>query len=722
MAQNYPVGDWRTEEYVNAYREAHPRVAHPPPNPLHSLNAGNNRDLAEAFQTELMNYRQTLPGNQYLIRNRPKPEERIAAKEAEKQHMMQALQIDENTYNTRVKQAKRLTAAQRRQGRPVHHLTEAEKVRRADHAMYPRIITDPQYDPKLQTPIFRGGAYPAEEQTPQYQQLYGKTLSTIGPDSRQLLQRQFGEWVGLLGFAPEFHPQLLAVESAKVYLHDSDGSKYRYAMYDMDNDYRTPGTLWIYRRAHDDVPEEIYSVGGYIISRTATSKRTTNTLRDMEYYSTYPKAKDRKFHNKRDFALSQGYTTMKPVPKMFKTVTNWIIDQLRAAHRRIPSIGRPTYVVFCDTRHPEASFPIVGKVTSITWNAILSRITQLYLMYYVYPRININPNQVGNRFMQMFAESFPIHHMPAQGLVVNNQDPIGPEWEKKPFIYNYYRMGVTHPKVEQRLLNNEVVINEIIRVLTTQNLLINETFLPEHYMHPNTDESHILDGLTSIVVLDFTNNPLRLMKDQLHLPDGGRNAFIASDLIFRFATEEEATAIEGELQMSTKYEYTLTSKSAQKVYEELHIQPAGSEFVEPKPEPDAPATPDDTPDNTPVNNINRGAAFTQPRTPPVEQEFSPELYRSTRTQNRLKALQSERRRGAATALTTPVADRQQSRSAILTRVRGDTSADSDADSVLTTNTGTYGNIPIVAQAQQVQQQAPQQEDSEDEIDFDPSRD
>ena len=563
MAQYQP--GWQNEEFVNQWNEAHPHVVHAPANPNNQINVGNNAQLAQAFQNELNNYRQGLPENQYVIRRHREPAERQAARDAERQHMMEALNLNEQQYEQRNDLARRLRIQQHHQAHPPQHLNAEQRQRRAQHIMYPRIIETPIYDQILQNENIRGIQYPEDERTAEFNHLRGRTLRTLGRVSRQFLQKLFGEFVGLTGFQPEFHPELLTKASAKVYLRDPQETKYRYGLYDMDDDYRTPGTLWIYRVAHDEndanghvhhVDEEIYSVGGYIVSKSATSKATTNMLRDIHYYRQYPKSSDRKGHNKRDWSVLHGYTTMKPVPSMFRYVSNKIERALFDAGRKLPSVGLPTYIILHDTQTGQPLFDVICKVSTITYNAIISKITQFFLLYYVYPElVNVDAR--------------------LEALTIDDPPPHGAE--AKQFIYNTWKQHIIHPAVEKRLLNNNTIIQAIRDYVNGFNFAGNGHWLPNPYM-AGQNQPAIIDCLTSMVVLYFTHNPLRSVNHGVFVD---YNALINSSMIYRFCTNDEFNrTIMFQAQNNPLSVFNLTSKATDKVYRELNVHVVGNALVE----------------------------------------------------------------------------------------------------------------------------------------------
>ena len=554
MAANNQDPAWL--EVENEWIAAHPR--------RHGgvLQQGNNQQQAEQFLNELNNYRSTLNPNGYLLRRAQSAQQRQTARDAEKQHMMQRLGIDEQEYTRRSDLARRLRQIQQRQAHPVQHLDANQKKRRSDRMKYPRIIYNDSYDNLLQNPIIRGNPYPEADKTAQYNNIKYRTLNTMGRDNRQQAQKIFGEYVGLLGFQPEFHPQLLTISSAMVYLNDPQAQKYRYAMYDMDDDYRTPGTLWIYRRAHQvrrgnqvvDIPEEIYAVGGYIISKSATAQTSTSMLRNMEYYSTYPTTEQRKLHTKSDFNIDRKYIKPKPVSDLLKYISNNITDVLLIAGRRIPSVGEPTYIVFHDVQTKQPILNVVSKISTITWNAIISRITQLFLMYYVYPSLPI-----GTQFDQVRLMLPP---------------PIGAE--SKPYLYNEWKRSVINEYVEKALLNKNNIINHIRQFVENFDFTGNQHWLPNPYMGA-VEQPAIIDCLTSVVVLYFTNNPLRTINNTAYR---NYNTFINSNMIFRFCTEDEYATITAQIETGETAEYGLTSKSTEKVYQELHVRILGNNLVE----------------------------------------------------------------------------------------------------------------------------------------------
>ena len=595
MADNVYNPGWRNQEFVDDYRAAHPRVVRAQGDANNQIGVGNNANLARAFQNELRNYRAGL-GDDLLVRRRRTAEQRQQARDAERAHMREALNIDDDEYYRQADLAHRLNQQQRRQVRQQAPRTLAQIRRHADRVMNPRIIEKTDYDDTLRSENIKGRLYD-DMRSDYYNTFQGKTLSTIGPDSRAAIQRLFGELVGLLGFQPEFHRELLTKASAKTYLRDPDETKYRYELYDMDDDYRTPGTLWIYRREHDvnrrnrmgqmevlHYPEEIHSIGGYVVSKSATQRTSIATLRDMDYYSTHHTSDLRKAENKRDWAIAHNYVAMKPVPQLFKEVSTVISVMLETEkHRKIPTVGSASYIVFHDTVTREPLLDVVAKISTITWNAILSRVTELFLMYYVYPQINLNA--VGNDGQPLFSERFRRQFAAVRlPLTPNNQiaefrnDRPNNHINLKEYLYTIWKEAVIHPEVEKKLLNNQNLRNAITAIVDAFNFDTADSYLDNDYMEGNT--SRVLDALTSTAILYFTNNPVKYMNEKLGLDAGNEDTFIISNLIFRLATEEEVNRINAGIEAGDIIEYGLTSKATDKVYKEQIVRVRGNEFVE----------------------------------------------------------------------------------------------------------------------------------------------
>ena len=697
-----PVGGWQTEEFVNDWRAQQPPRVHHAPDPTHMLNNGNNRDLAATFQARLNAYRSGLEQNQYLMKRRRNAEERENARNAERTHMMEELHIapdNQAEYERQALLAAHLRARQRRVDHPPQHLTPAQKRRNLEARMYPRIIKTETWDEKLhddndETGIL-GDPYPVGDRTAKYDDYLGKTLKTLDYEDRQDVQRTFGEMVGLLGYAPEFHPELLTKASAKEYLRDQQEERYRFELYDMDDDYRTPGTLWIYKRGDEanNIPEEIFAVGGFIVGKTATSKTTTNMLRDIDYYRTHPTRELRKQENKRDWSIDNDYVKMKPVPGLFKYVSGVITNALAAAGRKIPTVGGCTYIVFHDLQTKLPIYSIVCKVTTITFNAIISRITELFLMYYIYPKL-----QMGTQFDQV-------------RLMV----PPPPGADSKVYLYNTWMQNVIHAGVEKKLLNLKGVVAQV------QTLVDNFNFAgPEHWFNVPymgaVNQPAIIDALTSVAVLYFTNSPLRFINNGAV---SNEDAFINSNMIFRFCTEHEyAHDIVPQIQSGASFEYALTSKATKKVYEARHVQVKGNNFVEREdlrwnfqaapvnninnngggaPPPDDDSDSDNRPVPRAVNNIN--AALPAGR----------EVYSGTqRAQAREQLMHYSTPRAGVQSSAPSQQARDEARTGAMqkTRKKGKKSKQVQAPVL----------APIVAQVQQTQPQ------DEEEIDFVPGRD
>ena len=598
-AQQWMQNNWN--QFHQHQWQQHHQQPQQAPNINNFLGAGNNVQLAQQFQQALNNYQANLPGQDLLVRRHRTREENQQARDAQRNALMQALNINADEYNRQNDLARRLRAHQRHLERvangQIHQPDQAQRIRNLANRMYPRIIKTNQFDERLAAENIRGVEYPGEDRTENFGQYLGFTLNTIGEDSRKQLQRLFGEWVGLLGFAPEFHRELLTKASAKAFLRDNEETRYRYELYDMDDDFRTPGTLWIYRREHDildengnvarHVPEEIYSVGGYVISvnKSANSKSSINMLRDMDYYNTYPTRDERKLHNKREFSLSQHYLTMKPVPALFKMVSDWIVAKFRDAGRKVPSVGNPSYIVFHDVQNHQPIYNVVCKVSTITWNAILSRLTELFLMYYMYPNLAFN-DFAGQRFVQQF-NNVRIMNIPSvQSNADNDNMPI------KQYLYNKWKTNIIHPLVEKKLLANQPIITQIREFLDVmggaEDLDENGHFLPGVYMAE--DQLRVLDSLTSVVCLYFTNSPLRFINKGQNLLGGvvnmqtdeiDYNSFINSNLIFRLCTENEFNnTIAPQIATGATVEYSLTSRATDKVYRQFHVVARGNQYIE----------------------------------------------------------------------------------------------------------------------------------------------
>lgn len=557
-----------------------------------SLRNENNRELAAAFLNALEAYRDSQ--DNYVKRTRQTAQQKAAAQAAERQSVMTTLGITgENAnaeYERRADLARRfnqryIQTAAGIERKPVQQLTAAQKQDRKDYRANPRIILTRTYDNTLKSDEFRGYDSTSEhaytDRSDKFDTYNHKTLRKLTPTARHDVKRTFGEWVGLLGFAPEYHPELLMKKSAKVFLRDPDESKYVYVIYDMDDDYRTPGTLWIYQRIPGGATGEVYAVGGYIIGKSATSKDSVNLLSEMHYYNEHETAAKRREVHKKEWLIDNNYITMKPVPAFFKELAAYIVDTLTDANRPAPKAGAPTYVVFHDVDTKQPDYSVVGKVTPIAWNTIINRIVQLYMLYFVYPQLNlVNAGKYKASFLRKMNSLIAIRDTPKEAANKNNSS----ESKKRDYtvqqsFYHLWRHGSLNAEVEKRLLNDRTFIADLTDIYERHPPEDDESFLPESYMGRMEDQSPILDALTSVVVLYFTNNPLT------YLNKGRANkisneSFENTPVIFRFCTEEEREIINAQIAIGDTVSYGMTSKQVAKVYQSLNVRVMGTNLIE----------------------------------------------------------------------------------------------------------------------------------------------
>ena len=250
---------------------------------------------------------------------------------------------------------------------------------------YPNAIADPAlYQYRNQAHI-RGKAY---DQPLRFQQWMHKTPQQLTPDDRKEMAYMFAEMNGVLGWMPRYDRRFLTEASAKVALNDPTGQYYSYDLYDMDDNAFTPGTLIV----TDNDDGRIVSVGGYLMD-DATGGQSEARMKDMMYFNDNPSRVDRKKTPRAAYLASKNLTRTNNAGK--KVVREFIERLLAEEAFSKPirnwnaSLNKYVEIPVCITLNAfkdGRSTNIVNyTLSSVTWNALVAHITQLYCCMYVYP-------------------------------------------------------------------------------------------------------------------------------------------------------------------------------------------------------------------------------------------------------------------------------------------------------------------------------------------------